>query len=370
MNEEELKYRLALHLVKGIGPVSARALISYCGSVENIFKKKKAQLERIPGIGKGRAAGIHRKDLFVRAEEEMNFLYKNEIRPLFCLDENYPSRLKNCEDAPLMLFYKGGANLNHDRMIAVVGTRYITPYGKAMTEKLIEELVRYRVVVVSGLAYGVDVQAHRSALKNGIPTVGVVAHGLDRLYPAENKSIADRMIREGGLVTEYPGRTKPDRENFPARNRIVAGMCDAVVVIESAEKGGALITADLANDYNREVFALPGRTTDVFSRGCHRLIMQNKAMLYESGDDIAAMMGWEDPGRGGKKKLPAQHELFSALNEEEQKLIHVLRETGKTGIDVLAQKAQLPVSRTSSVLLNLEFAGILRTLPGKCYELI
>ena len=327
-------------------------------------------MERIPGIGRERALIIRKSNLFKRAEEEISYMNKNGIRPLFYLDEDYPRRLKNCDDAPLMLFYKGNAVLNSKRIVSVVGTRFMTPYGKYETEKLIEQLVKYKVTIVSGLAYGVDVQAHRSALKHGLDTIGVIAHGLDKMYPSENKPTADRMLQQGGLLTEYPFKTNPDRENFPARNRIVAGMSDAVIVIESAEKGGALITAELGNDYNREVFALPGRTNDHFSKGCHKLIRENKAMLFENAKHIAEMMSWEDDTQPLKINKSIQQELFATFGKDEMKVIETLKQTGNTGIDELAAHVLFPVGKVSGILLNLEFAGVLRSLPGKRYELI
>ncbi len=365
---DELKYRLALHFLPGIGPVSGRALLSYCGTIENIFRMKKSQLEKVPGIGKERASLIHKKDLFEGVDKEINYMEKNGIRPLYFLDKEYPARLKNCEDAPLMVFYKGVADLNAQRMLAIVGTRFITPYGKDMTEKIVQELAQYNVTIISGLAYGVDVQAHKCALKHTIPTIGVVAHGLDRIYPSDHKIIAEKMLDCGGLLSEYASMTKPDRNNFPARNRIVAGMSDAVIVIESAEKGGALITADLANDYNREVFALPGRSTDHFSKGCHYLIRKNKAMLFENAGHIAEMMFWDD--EKGKVKKKNQLELFDTLSDEERTLVRILGENGMTGIDALAILTDISVNKLSSLLLNLEFAGLLKTLPGKRYELV
>jgi DNA processing protein len=370
MNDEELKYRLALHFLPGIGPVLARALLSYCGSIENIFRKKKSQLEKIPGIGRERAELIQKKDLFEKAEKEIDFMQKNGIEPLFYIDKNFPERLKNCYDAPLMLFYKGNIDLNSSRMVAVVGTRFITPYGKDMTEKLIAELAQYNVVIVSGLAYGVDVQAHKSSINYNVPTIGVVAHGLDRLYPSDNKATADKMMLNGGIISEYPSGIKPDRENFPARNRIVAGMSDAVIVIESAERGGALITAEMANEYNRDVFALPGRTTDHFSKGCHLLIRKNKAMLFESAEQIAEIMNWTNNNSAKKNKQSFQAELFTNLNDDEKKIVDILKANGQTAIDLLAANAGMAVSKASVSLLNLEFAGLLRSLPGKIYELI
>jgi DNA processing protein len=368
MKEEELKQQLALHLLPGIGPILARALLSYCGSIENIFNMKVKQLERIPGIGSERAKLIQKKNLFEKAEEEIRFIRKNNIRPLFYLDDDFPKRLKNCEDAPLMIFCKGNADLNAERMIAIVGTRFITSYGKEMTDKLVNDLAKYKTSVVSGLAYGVDIQAHRSALNAALPTLGVLAHGLDRLYPSENKSIADKMIETGCIISEYTSRTKPDRENFVARNRIVAGMCDAVIVIESAVKGGALITAELANDYNREVFALPGRVGDHYSAGCHQLIRNNKAVLFENAEQVAEMMNWQSNSTVTNKKN--QLELFVTLNKEEKKIVEILHEKGRMEIDVLATLMETPVNRVSATLLTLEFAGVLRTLPGKVYELV
>ena len=368
-DEEELRNRLALHFLPRIGPVLARLLISYCGSVEEVFRKRKNQLERIPGIGRERAALIRKDDVFERAETEIAFLKKHQVRPLFYLDADYPWRLKHCDDAPLMIFTKGTSCFNEERLLAVVGTRHMTAYGRECTQRLLEELAVYKPVIVSGLAYGIDIQAHKSAMKNSLPTVGVVAHGLDRIYPSENRPTAEKMIRSGAILSEYPSRTKPDREKFPARNRIVAGMCDAVIVVESADKGGALITAALANDYNREVFAIPGRVTDPFSQGCHQLIRENKAMLMENAANIAAMMGW-DQDATNKKKKPAQLELFHSLNEDELRIVDLLREEGKSGIDRIARGSDLSLSRVSSALLSLEFAGALRVHPGKTYELI
>jgi len=367
-DEEELRNRLALHFLPRIGPVLARLLISYCGSVPEVFRKRKSQLERIPGIGRERAALIRKDDVFDRAEAEIAFMSKHKVRPLFYLDADYPWRLKHCDDAPLMVFTKGECCWNEKRMLAVVGTRHMTTYGRDCTQRLIEELSTYKPVIVSGLAYGIDIQAHKSAMKNNLPTIGVVAHGLDRIYPSENRSTAEKMIRTGAIVSEYPSRTKPDREKFPARNRIVAGMCDAVIVVESADKGGALITAALANDYNREVFAIPGRVTDPFSQGCHQLIRENKAMLMEDAAHIATMMGWDDDA--AKKTTPAQLELFNSMNEDELRIVDLLRAEGKSGIDTIVKGSDLTLSRVTSALLSLEFAGALRVLPGKTYELI
>ena len=368
--DDLLKFRIALTLLPGIGPVLARVLLSYCGGEREIFQLSKSQLERIPGIGAEKAKNIHAKDILSRAEKEVAFMRRHSIQALFYLDKEYPARLKNCEDAPIMLFFKGNCGLNSKRIVSIVGTRQYSPYGRDITEKLVEDLLKYDVVIVSGLAYGIDIIAHRAATMNNIPTVAAVAHGLDRIYPSAHSSTAEKMLKCGGILTEYISGTIPDRENFPARNRIVAGMSDATIVIESAIKGGALITAEIANGYNRDVFAFPGRIHDLFSQGCHHLIRENKAILVTSAEDIARAMNWDLEEEEKIKKTKKQLDLFVELSDEEQILVTILRETGIVAIDLLAIKANMPVSKVSSLLLGLEFSGLLRSLPGKVYELI
>lgn len=365
--DEILKLRIALTLIPEVGPVLARNLVSYCGSVENVFTKRKEILERIPGIGPVTAVSIVSHKTFERAEKEVAFIRKYKISPLFYLDDEYPSRLKNCEDAPILLYQKGEANLNAPRLVSVVGTRKVTGYGKELTEQLVKDFVAHKVTVVSGMAYGVDILAHKYCLKYNLPTIGVMAHGLDRIYPSIHKPVAEKMVQNGALLTEYMSGTNPDRENFPSRNRIVAGMCDATIVIESGAKGGALITADIANSYNRDVFAFPGRVTDEYSIGCNELIRQNKAMLVQTAGEIASVMSWDTET---KSKKPRQLELLHELKEEEKILVGILQSGGKTDIDTITLKAGMPVSKVSSTLLNLEFAGLLKSMPGKLYELI
>ncbi|MCX6274475.1 MAG: DNA-processing protein DprA [Bacteroidetes bacterium] len=368
MNEDErLKYQIALTLLPGVGPVLAKNLVSYCGSVENIFKKKKANLERIPGIGVERAAAIANHAVFDQAEKEVAFIRKHKITSLFYTDQEYPIRLKNCEDAPPLLFFKGKCDMNAERMVAIVGTRHSTAYGKEITEQLVGDLGKYNAVIVSGLAYGIDIVAHKACVKNNVPTIGVLAHGLDRIYPAEHKPTAEKMVRNGGVLTEFISKTNPDRENFPSRNRIVAGMVDAVIVVESALKGGALITADIANGYNREVFAVPGRANSTYSQGCNEYIRLNKAALAENAEHIASLMNWNTPE---KSKPPKQLNIFRELNPEEKVLIDLLKEKGKIDIDTLMIQSGLPVHKVSSTLLNLEFDGMLKALPGKMFELL
>jgi DNA processing protein len=366
--DEQLKHQIALTLLPGIGSVIAKNLVSYCGSVENIFRQKKHHLEKIPGIGRDRAEAILNHETFRRAEAEVTFIRKHKIKTFFFLDKEYPSRLKNCDDSPVLLFFKGEADLNVERMVAIVGTRNITAYGRQVTEQLAEGFAKYHATIVSGLAYGVDVIAHKEALKNNLPTIGVLAHGLDRIYPAIHKPVAEKMIDKGGVLTEFISKTNPDRENFPSRNRIVAGMTDATIVIESATKGGALITADIANSYNRDVFAVPGKIGEEFSAGCHELIRTNKAMLIESADQVAEMLNWDNDST--KKKENKQLKFFHELKTEEKVLVELLQQKGKLDIDSMTIHSNMPMSKVSSTLLHLEFAGLLRSLPGKVYELV
>jgi DNA processing protein len=366
-SDEELKYQIALTLLPGVGPVLAKNLVSYCGSVENVFKKKKANLEKIPGIGADRATAIANHEVFERAEKEAAFIRKHKISALFYTGAEYPLRLKNCEDAPPLLFFKGDCGLNAQRMVAIVGTRNSTPYGKEITEQLVAGLVKYDVVIVSGLAYGIDIIAHKACVKNNLANIGVLAHGLDRIYPAVHKPTAEKMVRNGGVLTEFVTQTNPDRENFPSRNRIVAGMVDAVIIVESAVKGGALITADIANGYNREVFAVPGNVDNEYSRGCNEYIRQNKAALAENAEHVAELMNWNAPQ---KAKMEKQLNIFRELKPEEQVLIDLLKEKGKTDIDTLMLQSGLPVHKVSTTLLNLEFDGMLKALPGKVFELV
>lgn len=366
ISEEQLKYRIAITMIEGIGDVLAKNLVSYCGSVEAVFSESKRSLEKIPGIGPVTADSIVSHKIFDRAEKEIRFIQKNKITALFYLDKDYPARLKNCNDNPVMLYYKGVSELNHSRMIAIVGTRSATDYGKSITEQFVMELKSMNAIVVSGLAYGIDITAHKAALKNKMETIGVFGHGLDRVYPALHKSVAEKMMEQGGLLTEFMSGTNPDAQNFPSRNRIVAGICDAVIVIEAARSGGALITAEIANSYNRDVFAVPGRTIDNYSEGCNYLIKTNKAALIESAKDISYIMGWEI----AKKKEPKkQRELFVELSDDEQSLVSLLNRHGKLDIDTITTNMTLPVSKISSTLLNLEFKGVLKSLPGKVYEL-
>jgi DNA processing protein len=367
--EEKLKYQIALTLIPGVGDVIAKNLVSYCGSAEAVFKQKEQQLLKIPGIGSVVAQSVLNFKNFERTEEECLFIEKNKINCAFYTDKNYPTRLKNCMDAPVLLFYKGNIDFNHNKIVSIVGTRNATDYGKIFCEKLVDDLKPHNAIIVSGLAYGIDITAHKAALKNNLSTVAVLAHGLDRIYPPTHKPIADKMLTSGGLVTEFVSETNPDKENFPKRNRIVAGIADAVIVVEAAKKGGALITAEIANSYNRDVFALPGRIGDTYSEGCNNFIKTNKASLIESIADLEYLMRW-DLDDGDKKKKQIQKKLFVDFTEEEQKLVSFLNEKGKQDIDSISIYSDLPVSKIASTLLNLEFKGVLKSHPGKMYELI
>jgi DNA processing protein len=295
MNFNELPYQIGLTLIEGIGDVNAKSLLAYCGSAAEVFKQKEAQLLKIPGIGSIWAKSIvNSKDVLKRAEEEIKFIEKYNIEPIFFTDENYPARLKYCSDSPVLLYYKGTADLNREKIIAVVGTRKPSEYGKEKTQEFVAELKGTGAIIISGLAYGVDVLAHKTALENGLDTVGVVAHGLDRIYPQLHDKVAKRMVGQGGILTDFMSGTNPDAVNFPKRNRIVAGLCDALVVIESKRGGGSLITATIANSYNKDVFAFPGRAGDVLAEGCNGLIKQNRAVLIENAADLLYAMQWQE----------------------------------------------------------------------------
>jgi DNA processing protein len=365
---DELLYQLALTLIPNIGPVQAKILLQHCNA-EEIFHAKKTFLEKIEGIGPIRAASIAAYKDFSKAEEEIKFIQKYKIKPLFLTDADYPKRLLNCYDSPTLLFYKGEADLNAAKIVAIVGTRSHTDYAKLVTEKLVKELTEQNVSVVSGLAFGVDAIAHKASVKNGLPTVGVLAHGLDQIYPPENAGLAKDMIKHnGGLLTEFRSKSKPDKHNFPTRNRIVAGMSDATIVIETGLKGGSMITAELANSYNKDVFAIPGKVTDVKSSGCNYLIKNNKAMLLTDAAELIQVMQWEDKTKSRKEKR-SQRELFIEMTAEEKIVVAILREKEAVHIDEINGKSGLSSSAVAGAMLNLELQGVISSKPGKMYSL-
>lgn len=363
MTEQKL-YEIALTLIPYIGVVNGKKLVAYCGGAEAVFCENKNALRQISGIHENVINGIDSKEVMTRAEEEMMFIEKNGIKPLFYLDKDYPKRLQHCHDSPMMLYYKGNADLNAEKTVGIVGTRNITDYGRYVVEKLIEDLATDNVMIISGLAYGVDAAAHRAALKYDLATVGVLGHGMQTIYPAENRKLSTNMIEKGGILTEFVSGTKPDRENFPQRNRIVAGMVDCLVVIESALKGGAMITAEIANSYDREVFAMPGRVGDIYSEGCNQLIKTNKANLLVNAADIRYVMRWDVD----TKVVAKQMRLFRDFSEDEKKVMDVFAENNVVHIDDIIIGTDLSPSKIASILLSLEFDGVLTALPGKRYQ--
>ena len=356
---------MALTLIPGIGDVNAKKLIAYCGGAEAVFEEKRKNLLNIPGIGERTVESIVSQNVLQRAERELNFADRNGIRILYYMNSDYPRRLQHCYDSPVIIYCKGYTDLNVEKIVGVVGTRNVTDYGKTLTEKLIQDLVDDDVLVVSGLAYGVDTCAHKAALKNNLTTAAVLAHGFQTIYPSANASLSRKMIESGGcLLTEHISGTEPDKENFPKRNRIVSGMIDCLVVVESAAKGGALITAEIANNYDREVFAFPGRIGDTYSEGCNNIIKTNKANLLTNVDDLRYIMRWNDD----RKIQPKQMRMFREFNQEEQKVMDVFGDDNIVYLDKIITDTMLSPTKIASVLLSLEFDGILAALPGKRYQ--
>jgi DNA processing protein len=363
--DQQTIYRIAVTLIPGIGNMNAKKLIAWCDDPEAVFSEPKELLLKIPGMVKLLGKEFNRTDLLKRAEQELNFIVNSNIDVLYYYDADYPRRLKQCADSPLVLFYKGQKDIFEKRMLAVVGTRKATAYGKRICQEIIEGFKGDDILIVSGMAYGIDSCAHRKALGTGLLTIGVMGHGLDRIYPHENRNMAARMIRQGGLLTEFLSNSKPDRENFPKRNRIIAGLSDAVLVVESASRGGAIITAEIASSYNRDVFAVPGRTSDEFSDGCHLLIRRNIAALARSADDIRYSMRWEN----NTGKRISHHEMLENYGIEERTILQVIIQKEKAHIDDIVLIGGLGAARTASILLKLEFEGTIAGLPGKLYEI-
>lgn len=364
--EKDLFYLLALQKVEGVGDIIAKKLIHHLGSAEAVFTSKSSQIATIDGIGRSLLQKLKDKTVFQQAEKELKFIQDNNINVTFFKDHDYPNRLQHCIDSPILLFNAGNINLENRKIISIVGTRQITSYGTDFCKNLIADLAPLNPIIVSGFAYGVDIVAHQAAMDNNLQTIGVLAHGLNQVYPKTHKKYMARMEENGGFMTEFWSTSNPDKENFVKRNRIVAGISEATIVIESAEKGGSLITANLANDYNRDVFAVPGRISDKYSQGCNNLIKTQRAHLLTSAADLVYILNWEIE----KTEKTIQKQLFITLEPEEQKIVDFLQKNGKEQMDLIALGCGIPVFKLSSILLTMELKGVLRPLPGKLFEVI
>ena len=362
---QEKIYQVAVGLIPGVGAATTKTLISYCGSAEQIFKTPKGKLKNIPGIGDVTVENIQNKSVLEEAEAIVKHAENLDTQLLFYTDADYPNRLKQIPDAPTLLYYKGSAHVNPPKSIAIVGTRKATEYGKSVVRKLLEDLAFYKPAIISGLAYGIDIQAHRDALELGLETIGVMANGTNIIYPSVHKNTAFKMIEQGGLMSEYTFDSVAEPMRFPARNRIIAGMADVTLVIEATQTGGALITADIANSYNREVMAVPGRITDAASEGCNNLIKQNKAHALTSSTDLIELLNWDlAPSQTTNKQI-----ILTDLDDDELAIYAVLTDNQDIHIDELSWKSQLAMHKISSILLQMEFKGIIKALPGKKFAL-
>ncbi len=360
---------IALGMVPGIGNIGSKRILAYTGSAEAVFRLDRRTLIKIPGVGSMLADRVLDKTVIEKARVELDYIRENKIKCLFYLEDDYPEKLRYCEDAPLVLYARGNLDLDGKKILSVVGTRRPTPHGLEACRRLIRDLAgrNHRLVVVSGLAYGIDHCAHKTALECGLETVAVLGHGLKFLYPSIHRQIAGKIESSGALVTDFSSGEKPERNNFIKRNRIIAGLSEATIVVESGIRGGALITADLADSYHRDVFAFPGRISDLSSAGCNRLIKSHKAALIEGYKDVEYLLGWEPPA---VKKQNMQKALFRECTPVEKTILQVLQSEGDSSIDLICFRTGLPVSRISGVLLDLEFAGLIRAMPGDYYRMI
>lgn len=368
MDSSEVLYQQALTLVPGVGDILIRQLISYCGPASEVFRSPVSRLCKVPGIGEVTARSIHNPAVLHEAERLLQRCEKAGIHILFYTEKMYPARLKPLYDAPALLYWQGTADLNAVRTVGIVGTRQATDYGRRITEELVQALKPYGPLVMSGLAYGIDIAAHRASLLHQLPTIGVMASGIDVIYPSVHKKTAQDMLTGGGLLTENRPGVKPDARLFPARNRIIAGMSDVVVVVEAAAKGGALITAEYANNYHRDVFAVPGHLNQTFSLGCNKLIRENKAQIYTAPADLIEALNWDQPA--SLKWNTAPTELPHDFTEEESQIVALLRQHADLHVDELSWRSHIPMGRLASLLLNLEFRGFVRSLPGKKYQVL
>ena len=358
---------MRLQKTKSVGDILAKKLIVATGDVEQIFQEAPKVLQKINGIGTHALKHLLNKKNLEIAEIELEYILENNISTSYFLEDDYPKNLQQCIDGPILFFKDGSINFKNERIISVVGTRNMTSYGKGFCENLIADLAEYNPIIVSGFAYGIDICAHKAAIKNNLQTLAVLAHGFEEIYPKIHKKYMHQVCENGGFITEFWHDEHPLREHFLKRNRIVAGISQASIIIESAEKGGSLVTADIANSYSRDVFAVAGRNTDRFSKGCNQLIKNNQAALLTSAEDIAKMLNWDlEP----KTSAPKQHELFIELNETEQKIYDHLFKTGKKGLDVIALECRIPVYKLAPILLQMELKGVVKPLPGKLFEAV
>jgi DNA processing protein len=366
LTKDDLFYTLVLQKVPNLGDASAKKLIQKAGSPEGVFKEKKSNLLKIDGIGAFKLRDLDSKDFFATAEEEIRYIEEKNIQTCFFMDDDYPDRLKHCIDGPILFFKRGNINLNKKRIISVVGTRKVTSYGSAFCEQLMEELAPLDPVIVSGFAYGVDIVAHKAAVKNGLQTIGCLAHGLNQIYPKTHQKYVKEVEHHGGFITEFWSSDAFDKTNFLKRNRIIAGISEATIVIESAEKGGSLVTAELANSYNRDIFAVPGRVNDSQSKGCNTLIKTQRAHLLTSAADLIYILSW---ALEEKRPKAIQKQLFVELNDEEKVIFNFLKTHPKSHLDAIAFECKIPVFKATTLLLDLELKGLVKPLPGKIYEI-
>lgn len=368
MYSQQTLYYIATTLLPGIGPVLAKQLIAYLGSAEQIFKESPKNLAKIPKIGETLARYIKENNVMQQAEQELAFVKKNNIQIALHTHETYPRRLKNCDDAPLLFYYKGNNNFNHDKIISIVGTRSATEYGKRCCKQLIADISKHNPIIMSGLALGIDICAHKEALKNGLQTIAVLGTPLTTVTPASHIKYAREIIEHNGTVlSECHTQTVYDNALYVKRNRIIAGMSDITIVVESKTRGGALITAEYANQYNRDVAAFPGNIFSLYSQGCNMLVKQNKAHLIESASDVEKILNWDIDTK--QSKMAVQKQLFVELHGDEQTIYSLLQQSKELTIDQIATQSNIPMSKTSSILLQLEFKGLVQTFPGKRFSL-
>ncbi len=363
MDQQELLSLLALKKAPFIGDIMAKKLIRTFGSATAVFEQSAREIAAIEGIGEKKGQFIKAKDLFTKAEKELKFIEDNNLKYRVYYNDDYPERLQYCVDGPIIFFENGNINWSNPYTLSIVGTRQITTYGAAFLEKFIAEIAPLKPTIISGYAYGVDILAHKLAIEHGLQTIAVMAHGLNQTYPRNHAAHNEDVKKNGGFVTDFWSTDTFDRKNFLGRNRIIAGLSEATVVIESADKGGSLVTAELASDYNREVFAVPGRITDKYGAGCNALIKQSKAHMLTKSADIPYILGWQE------SKIAVQKQLFVELNDDEKAIFQFLKDNEKEMLDIIALNLKMPVHKVASVLMSMELKGVVKPLPGKLFML-